>query len=112
MGQLKAGRVLAAAVNSQVMRDYCEREKFAYRIIWSSEPYLNIPIAAHPSVPEDKVRAVRAALVGMSSDPAGQKILAQSAELVKQPPPYGFIAASDRDFDNIRRFHRNSAVKD
>lgn len=112
MGQLKAGRVVAAAVNSQVMRDYSEREGFAYRIIWSSEPFLNIPISAHPSVPEDKVRAVRSALVGMSSDPAGQKILAESAELVKQRPPYGFVAASDREFDNIRRFLRNTVVKD
>jgi phosphonate transport system substrate-binding protein len=112
MGQLKAGRVLAAAVNSQVMRDYSEREKFAYRIIWSSEPYLNIPIAAHPSVPGDKVNAVRNVLVGMSKDPEGRKILAASGELVKQPPPYGFVAASGKDFDNIRRFHRNSVVKD
>jgi phosphonate transport system substrate-binding protein len=112
MGQLKAGRVIAAAVNSQVMRNYAEREKFAYRTIWSSEPYLNIPIAAHPSVPTNQVRAVRDALVGMSKDREGQKILALSGELVKQPPPYGFVAASDRDFDNIRRFHRDSVVKD
>ncbi len=112
MGQLKAGRVVAAAVNSQVMRNYAEREKFAYRIIWSSEPFLNIPIAAHPSVPKDKVRAVRDALVSMSKDPHGQKILAQSAELVKQQPPYGFVAASDREFDNLRQFHRNSLVRD
>lgn len=112
MGQLKAGRVLAAAVNSQLMRDYAEREKFAYRIVWSSEPYLNIPISAHPSVPQDKVRAVRSALLAMSDDAAGQKILAESAELVKQRPPYGFVEASDRDFDNYRRFFRNSVVKD
>jgi phosphonate transport system substrate-binding protein len=112
MGQLKAGRVVAAAVNSQVMRDYAQRENFGYRAVWSSEPYLNIPISAHPSLPQDKVLAVRTALVGMSSDPAGQKILAASAELVKQQPPYGFIAASDREFDNIRRFLRNSVVKE
>ena len=112
MGQLKAGRVVAAAVNSQVMRDYAEREKFAYRIIWSSEPYLNIPILAHPSVPKDKVDAVRKALVGMSKDAQGQKILAQSGELVKQPPPYGFVASDDREFENIRRFHRNTVIKE
>jgi phosphonate transport system substrate-binding protein len=112
MGQLKAGRVVAAAVNSQVMRDYAEREKFAYRIIWSSEPYLNIPILAHPSVPKDKVNAVRKALVGMSKDAEGQKILAQSGELVKQPPPYGFVASDDREFENIRRFHRNTVIKE
>lgn len=112
MGQLKAGRVVAAAVNSQLMRDYAEREKFSYRVIWSSEPFLNIPISAHPSVPPEKVRAVRDALVGMVADPAGLKVLAESADLVKQRPPYGFVAAADRDFDNYRRFFRNSVVKD
>ena len=112
MGQLKAGRVVAAAVNSQVMRDYAERERFNYRVVWSSEPYLNIPISAHPSVATDKVRAVHKALVGMARDPEGAKILAASAELVKQQPPYGFVSATDKDFDNIRRFFRQSVVKD
>jgi phosphonate transport system substrate-binding protein len=112
MGQLKAGRVVAAAVNSQAMRGYAEREKFAYRAVWSSEPFPGIPVSAHPSMPQDKVRAVRNALVGMSADPAGLKILAESAALVKQPPPYGFVAAADRDFDNYRRFFRNSVMKD
>lgn len=112
MGQLKSHRVLAAAVNNQVMRDYAERERFAYRVIWSSEPYLNIPIVAHPSLAAHKVRAVQAALVGMANDPEGARILVASAGLVKQKPPYGFLAASDEDFENYRRFHRNSLMKD
>jgi len=112
MGQLKAGRVVAAAVNSQVMRDYAERERFNYRVVWSSEPYLNIPISAHPSVPANAVRAVQKALVGMARDPEGAKILAASGELVKQQPPYGFVTATDKDFDNIRRFFRQSVVKE
>lgn len=112
MGQLKSGRVLAAAVNSQVMRDYGERERFVYRVVWSSEPFLNIPISAHPSIPPDKVRAVRAALVAMADDRDGAKILSASADLVKQKPPHGFVAAGDRDFENYRRFFRNALVKD
>lgn len=112
MGQLKSGRVLAAGVNSQIMRDYAERENFAYRVLWTSEPYLNIPISAHPSIPAVKVKAVQAALVGMSADPEGQKILAASAQLIKQQPPFGFVASSDRDFNNIRQFYRNALVKE
>ena len=112
MGQLKSGRVIAAAVNSQVMRDYAEREGYSYRVLWSSEPYLNIPISAHPSVPAAKVKAVQSALVAMAGDPAGQKVLAASAELVKQPPPYGFVAATDKDFANYRQFFRKTLVKD
>lgn len=112
MGQLKSGRVTAAGVNSQVMRDYAEREGFQYRALWTSEPYLNIPISAHPSVPTDKIKAVQAALVSMSSDPKGARILAASAQLIKQQPPFGFIAASDKDFNNIRHFYRNAQVKE
>lgn len=112
MGQLKSGRVPAAGVNSQIMRDYAERERFAYRVLWSSEPYLNIPISAHPSIPAAKVKAVQAALVGMAADPEGGKILAASAHLIKQQPPFGFIASSDKDFNNIRQFYRKALVKD
>lgn len=112
MGQLKSGRVLAASVNSQVMRDFAERERFHYRVLWSSEPYLNIPISAHPSIPADKIKAVQAALVGMSSDPDGRDILAASAQLIKQQPPFGFVAASDKEFSNYRQFFRKTLVRE
>jgi phosphonate transport system substrate-binding protein len=112
MGQLKTGRVPAAGVNSQVMRDYAVREHFEYRVLWSSKPYLNIPIAVHPRVPAGKVKAVQAALVGMSNDPEGEKVLAASAKLIKQQPPYGFVMSTDKDFDNNRQFYRTTLVKD
>jgi phosphonate transport system substrate-binding protein len=112
MGQLKSGRVIAAAVNSQIMRDYAERENYRYRVLWSSEPYLNIPISAHPSIPEGRAKAVQSALVGMASDPEGHRILESSAQLIKQPPPYGFIAASDKDFNNVRQFYRRALVRE
>jgi len=112
MGQLKSGRVVAASVNSQIMRDFAERERFQYRVLWSSEPYLNIPISAHPSIPADKIQAVQAALVGMSSDPEGRSILTVSAQLIKQQPPFGFVAASDREFSNYRQFFRKTLVRE
>jgi phosphonate transport system substrate-binding protein len=111
MGQLKAGRVVAAGVNSQIMRDFANREQVEYRVLWSSEKYLNIPISVHPSVPKEKVARVRQALIHMAADPEGARILAASAELVKQKPPYGFVAAEDAEFDNVRRFYRTSLVR-
>ncbi len=111
MGQLKAGRVNAAGVNSQVMRDFSEREKFEYRVLWSSEGYLNIPISVHPSVTKQKATAVRDALVQMSNDPEGQRVLAESAALVKQDPPFGFVKAEDAEYENLRKFHRESLIK-
>ena len=37
MGQLKAGRVVAAGVNAEVMRAFAQRENLAYRTLWSSK---------------------------------------------------------------------------
>jgi phosphonate transport system substrate-binding protein len=110
MGQLKAGRVAAAGVNSQVMRDFAKREKMDYRVLWSSEEYFNIPIAAHPGVPQEKVAAVRAALLHMAHDPVGLQILTASAALIKLDPPYGFVAAEDCDYDNVRLFFTHTVI--
>lgn len=85
MGQLKAEQVIAAGVNSKVMRNYAQREGLDYRVLWTSEDYLNLPISAHPRVPEEVVRAVRDAFVGMADDPEGAKILKASAAVIKQP---------------------------
>jgi len=110
MGQFKSGRVVAAAVNSRIIRQYAEREGFGYRVIWTSEPYLDIPVSAHPSVPASVVRAVRRALVAMADEPEGARILAASARLVRQHEPYGFTAASDADYENCREFFRRTVV--
>ena len=111
LGQLRAGGVAAASVNSQVMRDFAEREKFAYRVLWRSEAFHNIPLVAHPRVPATAVAAVLDALLAMANDPEGTKILAAGAELLKLDPPLGFVAAKDSDYDNVRSFLRSSAVK-
>jgi phosphonate transport system substrate-binding protein len=108
MGQLKSGRVEAAAVNSQLMRDFAEREGLRYRVLWRSEEYLNIPILAHPSVPAQHVDAVRRALQEMDADPQGARVLESSAALLKQSAPYGFVSATDKDYANHRRFHARS----
>jgi phosphonate transport system substrate-binding protein len=111
LGQLVSGRAVAAAVNSTVADEFAGRQNIALRVLWSSEEYLTIPISAHPSVPESEVRAVRDAFIQMGSDPEAKKILADSAALINQKPPYGFVAAKDREFDNVRRFYKNSLVK-
>lgn len=111
MGQLKAGRVIAVGVNSELMEDYAKREGFKYRVLWTSESYLNLPISTHPSVPQEKVKAVRDALLGMAKDPAGLKILEASGALVKQNPPYGFVAAEDGEYENYRKFYKSALVK-
>jgi phosphonate transport system substrate-binding protein len=111
MSQLKAGRVVAAGVNAEVMRAYAQRENLAYRVLWSSDKFLNLALSAHPSVPAETVKAVRGAFLHMADEPEGAKVLAASAGVLKQGAPLAFIAARDSEFENMRRFYRNTLVK-
>jgi len=111
MSQLKAGRVVAAGVNAEVMRAYAQRENLAYRVLWSSDKFLNLALSSHPSVPADTVKAVRVAFLQMAEDPEGAKVLAASAAVLKQGAPLVFIVARDSEFENMRRFYRNTLVK-
>ena len=111
MGQLKAGRTVAAGVNADVMRAFAEREKIAYRVLWSSEKYLSMALSSLPSVPAEKVKAVREAFLRMADDPDGAKVLASSATVLKETSPLRFVPAKDSDFENMRRFYRTTLVK-
>ena len=111
MGQLKAGRAVAAGVNAAVMRAFAQRENVAYRTLWSSDKYVSLALSALPSVPADTVRAVRDAFLKMADDPEGLKVLTASAEVLKAEAPLRFVAAKDSEFDNIRKFYRTTLVK-
>lgn len=111
MGQLKAGRAVAAGVNAEVMKAFAKRENIAYRVLWSSEKYLTLALSALPSVPPEKVKAVREAFLQMANDPEGGKVLESSAAVLQQASPLRFIAAKDAEFDNMRRFYRTALVK-
>jgi phosphonate transport system substrate-binding protein len=111
MGQLKAGRVVAAGVNAEVMKAFAKRENVAYRVLWTSEKYLTLALSALPSVPPGKVKAVREAFLQMANDPEGGKVLESSAAVLQQASPLRFIAAKDAEFDNMRRFYRTALVK-
>lgn len=112
MGQLMAGKVIAAAVNDKVMRDFAAREGMRYRVLWESEPYNNLPIAVHPRVTGKIAEAVRDAFAGMNDDPEGSKVLQTSAAVIKQKPPYGFLPASQKDYQNYLDFYKHAVVKD
>lgn len=106
MGQLASGTAEAIGVNSEVMREFAEREKFAYRVIWSSKPYLSMPIAAKSSVPSAAVEAVRNALIGMKQDPEGRKILETCAKIIGDKSIEGFEPASDGHYEEQKRLYR------
>ncbi len=106
MAQIRSGAIPAAGVNSRVMQEYAARENFKYRPVWTSEPYLDLPVAAHPRVPAAAVKAVRSALINMAADVEGLKILQASAAVIKQEPPLGFVPAQDVEYRNQREVYR------
>jgi phosphonate transport system substrate-binding protein len=112
MGQLKAGRVLAAGVNNQVMKAFAARENLSYRVLWESPPFLNLPIAVHPRVPSTVADSVRQAINGMDGDPEGQQILESSAKAIGQSPPFGFLASSPGDYRSYTEFYRRTLIKE
>jgi phosphonate transport system substrate-binding protein len=112
MGQLKAGRVIAAGVNNQVMKSFAARENLRYRVLWESPPYLNLPIAAHPRVPLEVVKKVQAAFDQMDNDPEGLAVLEASARIIGQKPPLGFRTATQADYQSYLDFYKHTLVKD
>jgi len=112
MGQLRAGKVLAAGVNNLVMQSYAARVGIRYRVLWESPPYNNLPIAVHPRVPKAVVLAVRNAFAGMNDDAEGVRVLASSADVIHQKPPFGFLPGNQGDYRNNLEFYRHTVVKD
>lgn len=112
MGQLKAGRVLAAGVNNQVMKAFAARENLRYRVLWESGSFNNLPISVHPRVPKAIAEAVRSAIDGMDTNPEGMKVLETTGNVIGQKPPYGFQASSPADYRSYTDFYRHTLVKD
>lgn len=112
MAQLKAGRIGAAGVNSQVMAAFAAREGVKYRVLWESEPYHNLPVAVHPRVPKAVAQAVQKAIAGMNDDREGNAILEAAARVIGQKPPLGFLPATQADYRNYLDFYRHTLVKD
>lgn len=111
MVQLMAGSVVAAGVNGAIMRDFAAREKLRYRVLWQSGSFPDLAISAHPRVPRSVVDSVRHAFATMAADAEGMAILEASGKLIKQSPPYGFLPATQRDYQGYLDFYRHSVFK-
>jgi phosphonate transport system substrate-binding protein len=99
LAQLKARRVDAGAVNSRYLRDYQDRENVRFREIFVSDGYPDLAVIAHPRVPASTVAKVRQALLALKDDP-------NAAALREQIKFRGFEAATDRDYEGVRRVYR------
>lgn len=112
LGQLRAGEAVAAAVSSQVKESYSAREGVAFRVIWESQTYLDLPVAIHPRVPDAIGGRIQTALATMADDPEGRKVLATAAETIGQRPPFGFLSADTADYARHAEFYRNTLAKE
>lgn len=112
IGQLKAGKVIAAGVNSQVMRAFATRENLKYRVLWESQTFHNLPIAVHPRVPKNVAEEVKKAIDGMETDPEGLHILESTAQIIGQKPPLGFQSSKPEDYRAYVDFYKNTLVTD
>ena len=110
MTHLALGNVAAAGVNDRVMAQYARREGLKYRVLWSSEPYMDLAVMAHPRVPADTVKKVRQTLLGMASDAEGQKVLEAVSNNIKSEKILAFVAANASDYENYRIFYRKTQM--
>lgn len=107
IAQLVSGKVDAAAVHNQIIQAYAQRERFRYRAIYTSPPYYDLPIMAHPRVPRSSVEKIRYTLLSMAGDPQGRKILDEANTIIKADAALEFVSTSNRDYDNYRRFYHS-----
>ena len=91
--QLSINKVAAAGVNSAILARYARREGFDYRALWTSELYNDLCIMANPKVPNEKVAAVKHALVDMAKDPTGPENTRGRRRVAEIKDELGFVAA-------------------
>jgi len=106
--QLFSGKVVASGGNSQLVEGYTRREGKKFRVLWSSEPFMDLALMASSKVPEKDLKAVSAAFMGMAKDPKGQEILHQASKEVGLSNDAYFIPASGADYAAYRRFYQSA----
>jgi phosphonate transport system substrate-binding protein len=104
--QLFSGRARAAGANSQLVQNYARRENKAFRVLWSSVPFNDLALMASKRVPPAQLKAVAQAFLGMAQDPEGRRVLQAVSELVHEPEPVRFVAASDADYAAYHQFYQ------
>lgn len=99
--QLASGRADAASLNKFFANRFQTEGKGKFRPLYESGAWPNIPVLAHPRIPDKDASAVRQALLDMSTDPEGKALL----ENLKIP---GFLPVKDSDYNATRRMYREN----
>ncbi|MEY4099610.1 MAG: hypothetical protein RL300_781 [Pseudomonadota bacterium] len=108
--QLVSGKVKAVGTHTQLSEGWAKRENKAVRALWESDPLNDLALMASKNVAAKDLAAVSKAFLEMGKDPAGQKVLASAADLVKLPPTTAFVPSSMADYAAYRNFYQTAPV--
>lgn len=108
--QLIAGKAKAVGSNSALIEGFSEKQGTKFRVLWTSESYLDLALMASSKVKAKDVRAVAAAFHNMHKSKVGAEILKQASESVGMDPSSHFLPASDKDYDSYRRFYSSAPM--
>lgn len=96
---LLAGQVDAAAASSRMLGRLAAQRGLNHRLVFSSEPFPDVPVVVHPRVPKATVAAVCQALLDLTTTTQGLDVL-QAADLP------GFVHSSDARYAPVRKVYR------
>jgi phosphonate transport system substrate-binding protein len=108
--QLMAGKAKAVGSNSALIDGFTEKQGTRFRVLWTSESYLDLALMASSKVSTKDVRAVANAFVNMHKSKAGALILKQASESVGMDPNSHFLSATDKDYESYRRFYATAPM--
>jgi phosphonate transport system substrate-binding protein len=108
--QLLAGKAKAVGSNSALIDGFTEKQGTQFRVLWTSESYLDLALMASSKVSPKDVRAVSNAFINMHKSKAGALILKQASESVGMDPNSHFLLATDKDYESYRRFYATAPM--
>lgn len=108
--QLLAGKAKAVGSNSALIDGFTEKQGTKFRVLWTSESYLDLALMASGKVSTKDVRAVTNAFINMHKSKAGALILKQASESVGMDPNSRFLPAYDKDYESYRRFYATAPM--
>lgn len=108
--QLLAGKAKAVGSNSALIDGFTEKQGTKFRVLWTSESYLDLALMASGKVSTKDVRAVTNAFINMHKSKAGALILKQASASVGMDPNSHFLPAYDKDYESYRRFYATAPM--
>lgn len=110
IAQMFAGKAKAVGSNSMLIDGYATREGKKFRILWTSEGYLDLALMASGKVPDKDLKAVADAFMNMHKDPQGKEIIHKASQEVGLGADAYFIPAGGGDYASYRRFYQSAPV--